>query len=72
MTVTLDHNSIGTGGFNGGDLITGTDSAWTFNQDSHGNYGENNGVWNIGDYEVIFDNMTHSGTVNISVNSDTG
>ncbi|MDR1144964.1 MAG: autotransporter outer membrane beta-barrel domain-containing protein, partial [Verrucomicrobiales bacterium] len=39
---------------------------------SHGNYGENNGVWNIGDYEVIFDNMTHSGTVNISVNSDTG
>ncbi|MDR1144517.1 MAG: hypothetical protein LBK71_00055, partial [Verrucomicrobiales bacterium] len=72
LVVTLDNNSIGTGGYHGGDLITGGDSAWTFNKDSHGNYGENNGTWNIGDYEVIFDNMTHTGTVNIHVNSDTG
>ncbi|MDR1304701.1 MAG: autotransporter outer membrane beta-barrel domain-containing protein [Verrucomicrobiales bacterium] len=72
LTVILDHNTVGTGGFNGGNLITGSDSAWTFNQDSHGNYGENHGVWNIGNYEVIFDNLDHTGTVNISVNTDTG
>ncbi|MDR1305795.1 MAG: hypothetical protein LBK76_11330, partial [Verrucomicrobiales bacterium] len=72
LTIILDNDSVGTGGFAGGNLITGSDSAWTFDKDSHGNYGENNGVWNIGDYEVIFDNMTHSGTVNLSVNSDTG
>ncbi|MDR1146661.1 MAG: hypothetical protein LBK71_11075, partial [Verrucomicrobiales bacterium] len=72
LVITLDHNSTGTGGYHGGDLITGSDSVWTFDKDSHGNYGENHGVWNIGDYEVIFDNMTHSGTINISVNSDTG
>ncbi|MDR1304517.1 MAG: autotransporter outer membrane beta-barrel domain-containing protein, partial [Verrucomicrobiales bacterium] len=72
ITVTIDNGAIGSGGFHDGNLITGGDSAWTFNQDSHGNYGENNGVWNIGDYEVIFDNLTHSGTVTISVNSDTG
>ncbi|MDR1305860.1 MAG: autotransporter outer membrane beta-barrel domain-containing protein, partial [Verrucomicrobiales bacterium] len=72
LTIILDHNSVGTGGFNGGNLITGTDSVWTFDKDSRGNYGENNGVWNIGDYDVTFDNMTHTGTVNINVNSDTG
>ncbi|MDR1304090.1 MAG: autotransporter outer membrane beta-barrel domain-containing protein [Verrucomicrobiales bacterium] len=72
LVVTLDNNSIGTGGYHGGNLITGSDSTWTFNKDSHGNYGENHGVWNIGDYEVIFDNMLHTGTVNLSVNSDTG
>jgi outer membrane autotransporter protein len=72
LTIILDNDSIGTGGFAGGNLITGSDSGWTFTKDSHGNYGENNGVWNIGDYEVIFDNMIHSGTVTISVNSDTG
>ncbi|MDR1304171.1 MAG: autotransporter outer membrane beta-barrel domain-containing protein [Verrucomicrobiales bacterium] len=72
LVVTLDNNSIGTGGYHGGDLITGGDSIWTFNKNSHGNYGENNGTWNIGDYEVIFDNLTNTGTVTISVNSDTG
>ncbi|MDR1145560.1 MAG: autotransporter outer membrane beta-barrel domain-containing protein [Verrucomicrobiales bacterium] len=72
LVIILDNNSIGTGGFNGGNLITGSDSAWTFDKDSHGNYGQNDGVWNIGDYEVIFDNLTHTGTVNLSVNSDTG
>jgi outer membrane autotransporter protein len=72
LVVTLDNNSIGTGGYNGGNLITGSNSVWTFDKDSHGNYGQNDGVWNIGDYEVIFDNMTHTGTVTISVNSDTG
>ncbi|MDR1305940.1 MAG: autotransporter outer membrane beta-barrel domain-containing protein, partial [Verrucomicrobiales bacterium] len=72
LVITLDNNSTGTGGITDSDLIIGKDSAWTFNKDSHGNYGENHGVWNIGDYEVIFDNLTHTGTVNISVNSDTG
>ncbi|MDR1146091.1 MAG: autotransporter outer membrane beta-barrel domain-containing protein [Verrucomicrobiales bacterium] len=72
VTVILDNHSTGTGGYNGGSLITGGDSTWTFNKNSHGNYGENNGVWNIGDYEVIFDNLTHTGTVNLNVNSDTG
>ncbi|MDR1144977.1 MAG: hypothetical protein LBK71_02430, partial [Verrucomicrobiales bacterium] len=72
VTITIDNGATGSGGYSGGNLITGEDSAWTFNQDSHGNYGENNGVWNIGDYEVIFDNLTNTGTVNISVNSDTG
>ncbi|MDR1144888.1 MAG: hypothetical protein LBK71_01975, partial [Verrucomicrobiales bacterium] len=72
VTVTLDTGATGKGGFNGGNLITGSDSVWTFNKDSHGNYGENNGVWNLGDYEVIFDNMLHTGTLTISVNSDTG
>ncbi|MDR1144863.1 MAG: autotransporter outer membrane beta-barrel domain-containing protein [Verrucomicrobiales bacterium] len=72
LVITLDNNSIGTGGYNGGNLITGGDSTWTFTKDSHGNYGKNDGVWNIGDYEVIFDNMIHTGTVNLSVNSDTG
>ncbi|MDR1304034.1 MAG: autotransporter outer membrane beta-barrel domain-containing protein, partial [Verrucomicrobiales bacterium] len=72
VTITIDHGATGSGGFAGGNLITGGDSAWTFNKDSHGNYGENNGVWNIGDYEVIFDNMLHTGTLTISVNSDTG
>ncbi|MDR1303877.1 MAG: autotransporter outer membrane beta-barrel domain-containing protein, partial [Verrucomicrobiales bacterium] len=72
VTVILNDSATGTGGYHGGNLITGGDSVWTFNQDSHGNYGENHGTWNLGDYEVIFDNMTHSGTVNISVNSDTG
>ncbi|MDR1145542.1 MAG: autotransporter outer membrane beta-barrel domain-containing protein [Verrucomicrobiales bacterium] len=72
VTVIISDGATGSGGFNGGNLITGTDSAWTFSKDSHGNYGENNGTWNIGDYEVIFDNMTHTGTVTISVNSDTG
>ncbi|MDR1145478.1 MAG: autotransporter outer membrane beta-barrel domain-containing protein, partial [Verrucomicrobiales bacterium] len=72
VTVTLSDGATGRGGFNDGNLITGSDSAWTFDKDSHGNYGENNGTWNIGDYEVIFDNMIHTGTLNISVNSDTG
>jgi outer membrane autotransporter protein len=72
ITVILDTGAIGSGGFAGGNLITGEDSAWTFNKNSHGNYGENHGVWNIGDYEVIFDNLTHTGTININVNSDTG
>jgi outer membrane autotransporter protein len=72
VTVTISDSAVGTGGFTGGNLITGGDSTWTFNKDSHGNSGENHGTWNIGDYEVIFDNLTHTGTVNISVNSDTG
>ncbi|MDR1305079.1 MAG: autotransporter outer membrane beta-barrel domain-containing protein [Verrucomicrobiales bacterium] len=72
VTVTLSDGATGEGGFVGGNLITGSDSAWTFDKDSHGNYGENNGTWNIGDYEVIFDNMIHTGTITISVNSDTG
>ncbi|MDR1145239.1 MAG: autotransporter outer membrane beta-barrel domain-containing protein, partial [Verrucomicrobiales bacterium] len=72
VTITLDNSATGQGGYHGGNLITGSDSTWTFDKDSHGNYGENNGTWNIGDYEVIFDNMTHTGTVNISVNTDTG
>ncbi|MDR1145173.1 MAG: autotransporter outer membrane beta-barrel domain-containing protein [Verrucomicrobiales bacterium] len=72
VTVTISDGATGSGGFAGGNLITGEDSTWTFNQDSHGNYGENNGTWNLGDYDVTFDNLTHSGTLNISVNSDTG
>ncbi|MDR1303596.1 MAG: hypothetical protein LBK76_00055, partial [Verrucomicrobiales bacterium] len=72
LVIILDHDSTGTGGYHGGDLITGSDSAWTFNKNSHGNYGENHGTWNIGDYDVIFDNLDHTGTINISVNSDTG
>ncbi|MDR1144665.1 MAG: hypothetical protein LBK71_00820 [Verrucomicrobiales bacterium] len=72
VTITIDNGATGSGGYHGGNLITGGDSAWTFDKDSHGNYGENNGVWNIGDYEVIFDNLTNTGTVNLNVNSDTG
>ncbi|MDR1144556.1 MAG: hypothetical protein LBK71_00260, partial [Verrucomicrobiales bacterium] len=72
VTITLDDHATGTGGFHDGNLIVNIDSEWTFDKDSHGNYGENNGTWNIGDYEVIFDNMTHTGTITISVNSDTG
>ncbi|MDR1305157.1 MAG: autotransporter outer membrane beta-barrel domain-containing protein [Verrucomicrobiales bacterium] len=72
VTVILNDSATGQGGYNGGNLITGSDSVWIFNKDSHGNYGENDGVWNLGDYEVIFDNMTHTGTLNLSVNSDTG
>ncbi|MDR1144780.1 MAG: autotransporter outer membrane beta-barrel domain-containing protein [Verrucomicrobiales bacterium] len=72
VTVTIDHGATGSGGFTGGNLVTGGDSAWTFDKDSHGDYGKNDGVWNIGDYDVIFDNLTNSGTVTISVNSDTG
>ncbi|MDR1305372.1 MAG: autotransporter domain-containing protein, partial [Verrucomicrobiales bacterium] len=72
LTIILDNDSVGTGGYHGGNLITGSDSTWTFNKNSHGNYGQNDGVWNLGDYEVIFDNLTHTGTINISVNSDTG
>ncbi|MDR1304875.1 MAG: hypothetical protein LBK76_06585, partial [Verrucomicrobiales bacterium] len=72
VTVILNDSATGQGGYNGGNLITGGDSTWTFNKDSHGNHGENHGVWNLGDYDVIFDNLTHSGTININVNSDTG
>ncbi|MDR1146599.1 MAG: hypothetical protein LBK71_10760, partial [Verrucomicrobiales bacterium] len=72
VTITIDHGATGSGGYHGGNLITGGDSEWTFDKNSHGNYGENNGTWNIGDYEVIFDNLTHSGTITINVNSDTG
>ncbi|MDR1303634.1 MAG: autotransporter outer membrane beta-barrel domain-containing protein [Verrucomicrobiales bacterium] len=72
VTIILDDSATGRGGYNGGNLITGSDSTWIFTKDSHGNYGENNGTWNISDYEVIFDNMTHTGTLNINVNTDTG
>jgi outer membrane autotransporter protein len=72
VTVTISDSAVGTGGFAGGNLITGGDSTRTFNKDSHGNSGENHGTWNIGDYEVIFDNLTHTGTINLNVNSDTG
>ncbi|MDR1304195.1 MAG: autotransporter outer membrane beta-barrel domain-containing protein [Verrucomicrobiales bacterium] len=72
VTITLDNSATGQGGYNGGNLITSSDSVWTFDKNSHGNYGENHGVWNIGDYNVTFDNMTHTGTVNLSVNTDTG
>ncbi|MDR1303850.1 MAG: autotransporter outer membrane beta-barrel domain-containing protein [Verrucomicrobiales bacterium] len=72
VTVTISDGATGSGGYNGGNLITGGDSTWTFNQDSHGNYGENHGTWNIGDYDVTFDNLTHTGTLNLSVNTDTG
>ncbi|MDR1305135.1 MAG: hypothetical protein LBK76_07935, partial [Verrucomicrobiales bacterium] len=33
LVITLDNNSTGTGGFAGGNLITGGDSAWTFDKD---------------------------------------
>ncbi|MDR1144787.1 MAG: autotransporter outer membrane beta-barrel domain-containing protein [Verrucomicrobiales bacterium] len=72
ITVTISDGATGSGGFANGNLITDSDSAWNFNKDSHGNYGENDGVWSIGDYDVTFDNLTHTGTVNLSVNSDTG
>ncbi|MDR1303638.1 MAG: hypothetical protein LBK76_00275, partial [Verrucomicrobiales bacterium] len=72
VTVTLNSGATGSGGYTGGNLITGGDSTWTFDKDSRGNYGENNGTWNIGDYNVTFDNLDHNGTVTISVNSDTG
>ncbi|MDR1305728.1 MAG: autotransporter outer membrane beta-barrel domain-containing protein [Verrucomicrobiales bacterium] len=72
ITVILDPGATGSGGFAGGNLITGGDSAWTFDKDSHGNNGENHGTWNIGDYEVAFDNLTNDGIININVNSDTG
>ncbi|MDR1304583.1 MAG: autotransporter outer membrane beta-barrel domain-containing protein, partial [Verrucomicrobiales bacterium] len=72
VTVIIDNSATGQGGYHGGNLITGEDSAWTFDKNSHGNYGKNDGVWNIGDYEVIFDNMTHTGTLNLNVNTDTG
>ncbi|MDR1304899.1 MAG: autotransporter outer membrane beta-barrel domain-containing protein, partial [Verrucomicrobiales bacterium] len=72
LTVILDNNSTGTGGISGGDLITGNDSVWTFDKDSHGNYGNNDGVWNIGDYDVTFDHLNNDGTININLNNDTG
>ncbi|MDR1304347.1 MAG: autotransporter outer membrane beta-barrel domain-containing protein [Verrucomicrobiales bacterium] len=72
VTVILDDGATGSGGYNGGNLITGKDSAWTFDKNSHGSYGENHGTWNLGDYDITFDNLTHTGTINISVNSDTG
>ncbi|MDR1145338.1 MAG: hypothetical protein LBK71_04290, partial [Verrucomicrobiales bacterium] len=72
ITVILDTGATGSGGFTGGNLITGGDSAWTFDKDSRGNNGENHGTWNIGDYDVTFDNMTNDGIININVNSDTG
>ncbi|MDR1146380.1 MAG: autotransporter outer membrane beta-barrel domain-containing protein [Verrucomicrobiales bacterium] len=72
LVITLANHSTGTGGYHGGDLLVDGDSAWTFDKDSHGNNGENHGIWNIGDYDVTFDNMTNDGIINISVNSDTG
>ncbi|MDR1144581.1 MAG: hypothetical protein LBK71_00385, partial [Verrucomicrobiales bacterium] len=37
VTVIIDNSATGQGGYNGGNLITGEDSTWTFNKDSHGN-----------------------------------
>ncbi|MDR1146300.1 MAG: hypothetical protein LBK71_09225, partial [Verrucomicrobiales bacterium] len=72
VTITIDNGATSSGGYHGGNLITGADSAWTFNKDSHVNNGINHGTFNIGDHEVTFDNLTNTGTLTISVNSDTG
>ncbi|MDR1146031.1 MAG: autotransporter outer membrane beta-barrel domain-containing protein, partial [Verrucomicrobiales bacterium] len=72
LTIILDNKSTGSGGFTGGNLVTGEDSVWTFNKDSHVNNGNNSGTINIGDHEVTFDHLTNTGTITISVNSDTG
>ncbi|MDR1305169.1 MAG: autotransporter outer membrane beta-barrel domain-containing protein, partial [Verrucomicrobiales bacterium] len=71
VTITLDDGATGSGGFNGGNLTTGEGSTWTFNKNSHGHRGKNHGTWNVGDYEVIFDDLTNTGTININVNTDT-
>ncbi|MDR1305002.1 MAG: autotransporter outer membrane beta-barrel domain-containing protein [Verrucomicrobiales bacterium] len=72
LTIILDDDATGSGGFNGGDLIVGGNSEWNFDKDSQVTNSENHGALNLGDYKVIFDNLTHSGTLNLHVNSDTG
>ncbi|MDR1010338.1 MAG: autotransporter domain-containing protein, partial [Opitutaceae bacterium] len=72
VTINLDTGATGAGGFNGGNLNVGENSAWTFDKDSHGNHGENHGVWNIGDHQVTFDNLHHTGTLNLAADTGTG
>ncbi|MDR1305134.1 MAG: autotransporter outer membrane beta-barrel domain-containing protein [Verrucomicrobiales bacterium] len=72
VSASLGDGATGTGGVNGGNLLVGENSAWTFDKDSHGTNGENRGDWHIGDYHVTFDNLDNTGAINLNVNSDTG
>ncbi|MDR1145487.1 MAG: autotransporter outer membrane beta-barrel domain-containing protein [Verrucomicrobiales bacterium] len=72
VSANLGDGATGTGGVNGGNLLVGENSAWTFDKDSHGTNGENRGDWHIGDYHVTFDNLDNTGAINLNVNSDTG
>ncbi|MDR1304384.1 MAG: autotransporter outer membrane beta-barrel domain-containing protein [Verrucomicrobiales bacterium] len=72
VTVTISDGASGQGGINGGNLITGGDSAWTFTDDNHINHSDNQGTLNLGDYDVTFDDLTNDGVININLNNDTG
>ncbi|MDR2462349.1 MAG: autotransporter outer membrane beta-barrel domain-containing protein, partial [Verrucomicrobiales bacterium] len=71
ITVNISGGASGTGGFiDGGNLNVSPGSEFTFDKDSHGNNGINDGTWNIGDHTVIFDNMNNNGKIVIDINSD--
>ncbi|MDR1145636.1 MAG: autotransporter outer membrane beta-barrel domain-containing protein [Verrucomicrobiales bacterium] len=72
VTITISDDATGSGGFSGGDLIVSDSGVWDFDKDSHVTNGDNSGTLNIGDHAVTFDNLDHTGTINLSVNSDTG
>jgi hypothetical protein len=72
VTLAITDSAAGRGAWDGGNLNLDGGSQWDFTDHSRLNHGHNSGALNLGDYKVIFDNLTHTGTLNLHVNSDTG
>ncbi|MDR1304294.1 MAG: autotransporter outer membrane beta-barrel domain-containing protein [Verrucomicrobiales bacterium] len=72
VAIAVTDAATGSGAFHGGNLLVGENSAWTFDQDSRLDTGENRGVWNIGDRHLTFDHLTNDGTINLTLDNDTG
>jgi outer membrane autotransporter protein len=76
ITVILDHGATGSGGFDGGTLSVGGDSAWDFTKDSATDRIDNHGTIHLGttgNYIALrSDTISGDGTWYFPIDSDTG
>ncbi|MDR1145823.1 MAG: autotransporter outer membrane beta-barrel domain-containing protein, partial [Verrucomicrobiales bacterium] len=76
VTVTLSDHATGAGGFDGGTLIIGGDSAWDFTKATTADHIDNHGTIHLGttgNYLALHsDNISGDGTWYFPIDSDTG
>ncbi|MDR1145494.1 MAG: hypothetical protein LBK71_05090, partial [Verrucomicrobiales bacterium] len=76
ITVILDHGATGTGGFDGGTLSVGGDSAWDFTKNSTTDRIDNHGTIHLGTTGNYIahrsDTISGDGTWYFPIDSDTG
>ncbi|MDR1011378.1 MAG: hypothetical protein LBM04_09695, partial [Opitutaceae bacterium] len=71
--LALDADSHGRGRFNGGSLsLLDTLSTWNFTAPSTLDHVSNAGTLDLGDHETRFGALHHTGTLNLTVDTDTG